>query len=71
MAAAGTEQLRRLNTALVLRTLRDQGPASRAVVAQRTGLAKATVGAIATALLDLRAVSEAPGSPGGATGRPG
>lgn len=71
MAAAGTEQLRRLNTALVLRTLRDQGPASRALVAQRTGLAKATVSAIATRLLALSAVTEAPGSPGGSSGRPG
>lgn len=45
-AATGTERLRRLNTAHVLRDLRGGGPASRSVLAERTGLAKATVGAI-------------------------
>lgn len=43
-AAAG--ELRRHNTALVLRTLRDEGPLSRTEIARRTGLAKATVGTI-------------------------
>jgi len=48
---AAAEQLRRHNTALVLRTLRDGGPGSRAELAVRSGLAKATVGAIVATLL--------------------
>ncbi len=48
--ATGTERLRRLNTAHVLRDLRGAGPASRSALAERTGLAKATVGAIVTDL---------------------
>ncbi len=50
-APAAADQLRRHNTALVLRTLRDAGPASRAEIAVRSGLAKATVGTIVGALL--------------------
>lgn len=69
---ASTEGLRRLNTSVVLRSLRQQGPATRAELAKRTGLAKATVGVIVGALGDAAAVSEsdtvlAPG----ARGRPG
>lgn len=58
MVVAGTDQLRRLNTARVLRSLRDQGPASRAGLAQRSGLAKATVGTIVAALREASAVRE-------------
>ena len=69
---ASTEGLRRLNTSVVLRSLRQQGPATRAELAKRTGLAKATVGVIVAGLAEAAAVSEtdtviAPG----ARGRPG
>ncbi len=47
---AGAEQVRRRNTATVLRSLREAGPASRVELAARTGLAKATVGTIVGAL---------------------
>jgi predicted NBD/HSP70 family sugar kinase len=68
-----TEGLRRLNTSLVLRSLRQQGPATRAELAKRTGLAKATVGVIVGGLAEVAAVDESasvPGGPGG-RGRPG
>lgn len=70
---SSTEGLRRLNTSLVLRSLRQQGPATRAELAKRTGLAKATVGVIVGGLAEVAAVDEAesvPGGPGG-RGRPG
>ncbi len=44
--AAGTEGLRRQNASAVLRALRREGPATRADLAKKTGLAKATVGVI-------------------------
>ncbi len=73
-----TDALRRLNTARVLRSLRDEGPASRALVAQRTGLAKATVGTIVAHLQRSGAVEDAPAVPvartsgrPAASGRPG
>ncbi|WP_370290751.1 ROK family protein [Nocardioides sp.] len=71
-APGGAEVLRRRNTALVLQALRSGGPASRAELAGRTGLAKATVGVIAadlTAAGALRELSE-PARPG-ERGRPG
>ncbi|WP_036554349.1 ROK family transcriptional regulator [Nocardioides insulae] len=58
MTVSGTEQLRRLNTALVLRSLRRDGPASRSELARRTGLAKTTVGVIVSSLAGSGAVSE-------------
>lgn len=67
---ASTEQLRRLNAALLLRTLRQLGPATRAELAQRTGLAKATVGVIVAGLEAAGAVTEEE-SRSGARGRPG
>lgn len=67
---AGTEELRRQNTALVLRSLRHHGPATRAELAKRTGLAKATVGAIVT-VLDARLAVDRSGTRSGARGRPG
>ena len=73
-----TDALRRLNTARVLRSLRDQGPASRALVAQRTGLAKATVGTIVADLQRSGAVEDGDAVPAARTssrpaaaGRPG
>lgn len=70
---AGTEHLRRQNAALVLRSLRRLGPATRAELAQRTALAKATVGVIVAGLEAAGAVTDAAdtGSRSGARGRPG
>ncbi|MCD4535744.1 ROK family protein [Nocardioides sp. cx-169] len=67
---ASTEGLRRRNTSLVLRSLRRQGPATRAELAKRTGLAKATVGVIVGGLAEVAAVDESDSVPGG-RGRPG
>lgn len=67
---ASTERLRRQNTSLVLRTLRQLGPATRAELAKRTGLAKATVGVIVSALEEIGAVVEEETRSGG-RGRPG
>ncbi len=70
---AAADRLRRDNTGLVLRSLRDAGPASRAALAQRTGLAKATVGVIVRELTAAGAVREGraargPGDGAGVTG---
>ncbi len=54
-----TEGLRRANTARVLRSLRDEGAASRVELATRTGLSKATVGVIVAALEDLAVLGPA------------
>ena len=78
VAPAATDRLRRDNTALVLRALRDNGSASRAEIAQRTGLAKATVSTIMSALsaagavrdVELATVDVEPAR-AGRTGRPG
>ncbi len=67
---ASTESLRRQNTARVLRSLRQSGPAPRAELAKRTGLAKATVGAIVGELQACDAVDEDESRPDG-RGRPG
>ena len=67
---AGTEGLRRQNTAAVLRALREHGASSRAELAQHTGLAKATVGVIVAGLEAAGAVVEEDSRPG-ARGRPG
>lgn len=74
-----TELLRRQNTALLLRELRASGPASRAGLAQATGLAKATVGTIVADLRRQRVVRDdvPPATPADAVdatprlGRPG
>ena len=72
---AGTEQVRRQNTGLVLRSLRTEGPATRTELARRTGLAKATVGTIVAELELGRAVTEdgaaAPNPVPAGRGRPG
>jgi predicted NBD/HSP70 family sugar kinase len=67
---ASTERLRRQNVSLVLRSLRREGPATRTELAQRTGLAKATVGVIVADLEGAHAVLEEE-SRTGARGRPG
>ncbi|MEO6604214.1 MAG: ROK family protein [Aeromicrobium sp.] len=66
----GTEHLRRQNTALVLRSLRTDGAATRTELARRTGLAKATIGTIVAELGTGGAVSEDQSEPSG-RGRPG
>ena len=69
---AASDHVRLLNTALVLRTLRDLGPTSRADLAKSTGLAKATVGTIIANLRAVGAVQEqaATAAPRGRPGRP-
>ena len=67
---ASTERLRRQNVSLVLRSLRREGAATRSELAQRTGLAKATVGVIVADLEEARAVLEEE-SRTGLRGRPG
>ncbi len=73
----GVEELRRSNTGRVLASLRHDGPATRTELARRTGLAKATIGAIVASLEldelveDTDPVSETgPDVPAG-RGRPG
>src|SRR3954454_19508133 len=67
---ASTEGLRRRNTSIVLRSLRQLGPATRAELAKRTGLAKATVGVIVGVLEAAGAVTESASVVTG-RGRPG
>jgi predicted NBD/HSP70 family sugar kinase len=69
-APTGTEHVRRQNIALILRSLRTEGPATRTELARRTGLAKATVGTIVGDLRAGRAVSEDESVSSG-RGRPG
>ncbi len=69
-AGDDTAALRRQNTARVLRCLRSDGPGSRADLAKRTGMAKATIGTIIGDLVDLGAVVESESLAEG-RGRPG
>jgi predicted NBD/HSP70 family sugar kinase len=55
---AATDEVRRRNTALVMRLLRDGGALSRADLARRSGLAKATIGTIVGQLQQVGAVTE-------------
>ncbi|WP_145723680.1 MULTISPECIES: ROK family protein [unclassified Nocardioides] len=68
---AGAESLRRRNAAAVVRSLRVDGPGSRADLAARTGLAKATVGTIAAGLEEAGVVRELEQVRSGERGRPG
>lgn len=68
---AGAESLRRRNAAAVVRSLRADGPGSRAELATRTGLAKATVGTIAAGLEEAGVVRELEQVRNGERGRPG
>lgn len=70
-SGAGAELLRRRNAAAVLRSLRQDGPASRAELSGRTGLAKATVGTIVAGLEHAGAVREHEQVRSGDRGRPG
>ncbi|MEQ6903012.1 ROK family transcriptional regulator [Nocardioides sp. YIM 152588] len=67
---AGAELLRRRNAASVLRSLRADGPASRAELAARTGLAKATVGTIVGGLEESGVLRELEQIRSGDRGRP-
>jgi hypothetical protein len=67
----GADLVRRRNAATVLRSLRYDGPASRAELAGRTGLAKATVGAIVADLELGGAVRHYEQIRSGDRGRPG
>lgn len=69
--ADAPESLRRRNAAALLRTLRYDGPASRAELALRTGLAKATVGTIAGGLEEAGVLRELEQVRSGERGRPG
>ncbi len=66
---AATDEVRRRNTALVLRLLRDSDGLSRADLARRSGLAKATVGTIVAQLHGAGAVAEGDAATSG-RGRP-
>jgi predicted NBD/HSP70 family sugar kinase len=61
--------MRRLNAALVLRAIRDQGPVSRASIQHATGLSKPTVREVVELLLQTGYVSESRAD--GAARRPG
>src|SRR3954454_18712099 len=63
--------VRRSNLGLVLRTLRDSGPRSRARLADDTGLTKATVSSLVAELIDRGLVAEGGVDRAGAVGRPG
>lgn len=67
----GAESLRRRNAAAVVRALREEGPGSRADLAARTGLAKATVGTIVGGLEERGVVRELEQVRSGERGRPG
>lgn len=67
----GAESLRRRNAAAVVRALRQGGPGSRADLATRTGLAKATVGTIVGGLEETGVVRELEQVRSGERGRPG
>jgi predicted NBD/HSP70 family sugar kinase len=63
--------VRRSNLGLVLRTLRESGPRSRAGLAADTGLNKATVSSLVAELVARGLVAERGLQRGGAVGRPG
>ena len=68
---AATDEVRRRNTAVLLRLLRDHGPASRTELARLSGLAKATVGTIVGELENRELVMDVPQPPPGVgRGRP-
>ncbi|WP_158282913.1 ROK family transcriptional regulator [Nocardioides silvaticus] len=67
----GAESLRRRNAAAVVRALREGGPGSRADLAARTGLAKATVGTIVGGLEERGVVRDLEQVRSGERGRPG
>jgi predicted NBD/HSP70 family sugar kinase len=70
LLTSGSPQLmRRLNAALVLRAIRDDGPATRATLQRTTGLSKPTVREVVEFLIKTGYVSESPAD--GTTRGPG
>ncbi len=63
--------LRRLNSTLILHTIRSDGPISRAALARATGLSKPTVNQVVGLLADQGFIEEAPRAEVPAPGRPG
>ncbi|MDX6204872.1 MAG: hypothetical protein QOF39_929 [Frankiales bacterium] len=63
--------VRRNNLSLIVRTLRDAGPRSRARLADETGLNKATVSSLVAELVDRGLVDEGEMQREGVVGRPG
>jgi predicted NBD/HSP70 family sugar kinase len=70
-APADQATVRRSNLGLVLRHLRDSGSRSRALIAQETGLNKATVSSLVAELIDRRLVTAGDVHRAGSVGRPG
>jgi predicted NBD/HSP70 family sugar kinase len=70
-ARANGSHVRRNNLELVLRDLGALGPDSRAGIAARTGLTRATVSRLVAELIDLGLVREGDWSASGRAGRPG
>ncbi|MCW2540222.1 MAG: hypothetical protein JWN95_1947 [Frankiales bacterium] len=66
---AGQQEVRRHNTSLVLGAIAAR-PGSRAELAQRTGLTKATVASVVDALLARQVLAEGEPIPGAGRGRP-
>ncbi|OJV26334.1 MAG: hypothetical protein BGO26_11180 [Actinobacteria bacterium 69-20] len=65
-----TQHVRELNTARILRTLRENGPLSRAQLAEISGVRRSTIGAITKRLMTLNVLEEREPAPDGARGRP-
>jgi predicted NBD/HSP70 family sugar kinase len=63
--------MRRANTGLILRHLRDRGGRSRAQLAAETGLSKATMSTLIADVVERGLVVEGPPDRAGAVGRPG
>jgi len=70
-SALGMSELRRHHLSVVLEQLLDNGPTSRAALAQETGLTKATVSTLVTDLLERDLVEELNTQRDGRIGRPG
>ena len=70
-ARADHGTVRRNNLSLIVRTLRDAGPTSRARLAAETGLNKATVSSLVAELVDRGLVDEGEMERAGGVGRPG
>lgn len=68
---ASQQGMRRQNLALVLGTLAARGPASRAQLADRTGLTRATAGSLVGELTEAGLVADNGLAPNGRAGRPG
>jgi predicted NBD/HSP70 family sugar kinase len=68
---ANQRAVRRHNLGVVLRHVVEQGPRSRATIAQETGLNKSTVSSLVTELIELGLLAERGAHRTGSVGRPG